>query len=101
MQQPPPIPSAAPPQLTAEHFRQIAEARTGWRRVRRAVGVARFDGWSIGVFGALTALFSITSPSGLLLGLGMVAVAAVELWSATRLGRLDPKAARVLGFNQL
>ena len=103
---PPPIPYAVPapappPQMTPEHFRQIAEARTAWRRIRRSVGVARFDGWTIGLVGGLTALFSLTSPGGLILGAGMLAIAAVELWAAARLGRLDPRAPRILGFNQI
>jgi hypothetical protein len=103
---PPPIPFAHPaaaagPQLTPEHFKQIAEARTAAKRVRRAVGVARFDGWTIGLFGGLTLLLSLTSPSGLAIGVGMIAIAAVELWGAARLGRLDPSAPRMLGFNQI
>src|SRR4051794_24490090 len=87
--------------MTPEHFRQIAEARTAWKRIRRAVGVARFDGWSIGLFGGLTLLFSLSSPAGLAIGVGMLAIATIELWGAARLSRLDTKAPRMLGFNQV
>jgi hypothetical protein len=87
--------------MTPEHFRQIAEARTAWRRIRRAVGMARFDGWTIGIFGGLTVLFSLTSPSGLAIGVGMLIIAVLELWGAARLSRLDPRAHRMLGFNQV
>ena len=57
--------------------------------MRRAVNVARFDGWTIGLFGALTLLFGLTTLSGVLLGGGMIAVAAFELRGANRLARLD------------
>lgn len=87
--------------MTPEHFRQIADARMAWKRIRRAVGVARFDGWTIGLFGGLTLLFGLTSPSGLAIGVGMLAIAAVELWGAARLSRLDASATRMLGFNQI
>ena len=53
------------------------------------------------MFAALTCLCSLGSVSGVLLGLGMAVVAAVELHSAKRLRRLQPQAARTLGLNQL
>lgn len=109
MQAPPPISVAVadgsvlppPPQMTAEHFREIAAARVGWGRVRRAVAVARFDGWTMGVFGGLTLLLGLGSVAGVLLGAGLIGVAVVELRGAGRLGRLEAGAARVLGMNQL
>ena len=53
------------------------------------------------MFAALTCLCSLGSVSGVLLGLGMAVIAAMELRSAERLRRLQPQAARTLGLNQL
>ena len=89
------------PHLTAEHVRQLADARAALRPVRRAAAVARVDGWSVGVFGALTLLFGFGSVTGVVLGLGMIAAAVVELRAAARLGRLDPRSVRLLVLNQV
>lgn len=97
---PPPLPPAAPV-LSADHLRQLEAARAASRRISRAVSVARFDGATVACFAALTVLFSLTSVPGLLVGLGMGALAWVELRWAARLRRLDVGAPRVLGINQL
>jgi hypothetical protein len=98
-----PIPAAAlpPPQLSPEHLQQLAVARQAARKVRRAAAVASFDAWTIAIFAALSLVTSLTEPSGLLLCVGMIAVAVVEFRGAAALKRLDPDAARTLGFNQL
>ena len=98
---PPPLATPAFPQLSEEHLRQLATARSAVRKVRRAIAVASFDGWTIGAFGALTLLTGLTDLSGILMGAGMGAVAFVELRGAGQLRRLEPKAARMLAFNQL
>jgi hypothetical protein len=99
---PPTLPDAAlPPQVSEEHLRQLAGARVGAKKVRRAIFVANFDGWSIGAFGGLTLLFGLTDPLSIVMGLGMIAVAWIELRAAGGLRRLDPLAARTLGMNQL
>ncbi len=53
------------------------------------------------MFGGLTLLFGLTDLSSIALGLGMGAVAFVELRGAGRLRRLEAGAARTLGFNQV
>jgi hypothetical protein len=90
-----------PPNVSEEHLRQLAVARAGGKKIRRAVAVAKFDGWSIGVFGVLTLLCGLTDPTSIVLGLGMLAVAFVELRGADAIRRLDHRAARTLGMNQL
>jgi len=93
--------SQAAPALSPEHLRQLAASHAATRKIRRAISVARFDGWGVGVFGALTLVLGITSVSGVLMGAALCAVASVELWSARRLQRLEWKSTRVLGVNQL
>jgi hypothetical protein len=97
---PPPPPPLAP-QLSAEHLLDLQRARTALRKVRRAISVASFDGWTIGAFAALTLLFGLNSLSSVSIGLARGAIAYVELRGASQLRRLDPRAARTLGFNQL
>ena len=101
---PPPPPltlTPAVPHLSEENLQQLALARTGGRKVRRAISVASFDGWTIGVFAALTLLFSLTDLSGLFVGLGLGMIACIELRGANKLRRLEPKAVRMLAFNQI
>lgn len=70
--------------------------------MRRTIRVASFDGWAVGVFGLLTLLTGLTDPSSLLMGVGMGAVAFVELRAAARLRRLEAVGVtRTLAFNQL
>jgi hypothetical protein len=97
---PPQAPPAAPA-LSDEHLRQLAASHAATRKIRRAIAVARADGWGVAVFAAMTVLFGITSVSGIVLGTALGVTASVELWSARRLRSLEAKATRVLGFNQL
>jgi hypothetical protein len=87
--------------LTPAQVAQILNAQRSATKVRRAAGVARFDGWMIATFAALTILTGFTSASALLLGVGMFAVATIEFRGADRLRRLEPTAAKTLALNQL
>lgn len=90
-----------PPQLAPEHLAQLQLAGRAMRKVRRAVFTASVDGWSVGVFGAITAIAGLMDPPSLALGLVMVGVAIVELRTAARLRRLDVAAPRILAWNQV
>lgn len=98
------IPAASPaaePTVSDEHLRQLAIARADAKKVRRAVAVANFDGWTIGAFGLLTLLFGITDPTSIIMGIAMCAIAWIELRGAAAVRRLDERAAKTLGVNQL
>jgi hypothetical protein len=71
------------------------------RKVKRAVLTAQIDGWSVGVFGGLTALFGLTDLPSFALGVIMLGVAFFELRTADRLRRLDLAATKTLALNQL
>jgi hypothetical protein len=88
-------------QLTPEHMAELAAARQRMRKLRRAVITANVDGWSVGVFGAATALFGLADLPSLALGLAMISVAVVELRTAGKLRRLEASAPQALGFNQI
>ncbi len=96
-------PSSIPPGLTPDQLRALAEARARGAKIRRAITIAYFDFWSVGIFGALTLLGSLLSFSwpGLLVGIAMVTVAIVEFRAAQELKKLDPTAPRRLAINQL
>jgi len=110
---PPPLPYATPaafaphaagpgPVLSPEHLQQIAFAQKRATKIRRAVKVARFDGWAAGVFGALTLLGGMFgSPVAFVLGSGMIVVAFIELKAAKRLHQLDATAVKTLAWNQV
>ena len=70
-------------------------------RIRRAAAYGTFDGWTIAIFAALSFVCGLSSVVGIAMGIGMGTIAAVELWAVGRLRRLDPAAARMLGFNQI
>lgn len=98
----PPIPAMPVlPYFTPENLQELEAARKSARKVRRAVSVANFDGWTIAIFGAITLAMGLTDFTNIGLGLGLGAVAYLELRNAGRVKRLDADAARILGFNQL
>ncbi|HEX4794595.1 MAG TPA: hypothetical protein VH370_12420 [Humisphaera sp.] len=104
MNGPPPLPQASSPVLTYAHFQQIAEAQKKLKKIRRAISVANFDGWTIGIFGGLSLMFGMIggiSVSDIIVGLVLAGIALVELRTAKNLRRLDVRSARILGFNQL
>jgi hypothetical protein len=90
-----------PPVLSDEHLRQLAVSHVEARKIRRAVAAARFDGWSVATFAALTILLDFTSLESILLGACLGIVSFVELRAAARLRRLDVGATDTLGKNQL
>jgi hypothetical protein len=91
----------APLGLSPEQSNALAVGQALYRPIRRAVLYARFDGWTIGVFAALTVVCGISSPTTLLLGGGMGIIAWFELRQATRLAMGDVDASRRLALNQV
>jgi hypothetical protein len=87
--------------LSPEQLRELEEARRRGAALRRAVNIARLNGWSIAIFAGLTLLGAFLSWWGLILGVGMAVVAYIEFKGAARIRRLDPSAARMLALNQL
>src|SRR4051794_23953399 len=107
--QPPPLPVspvaapfvAAPGSMDPTQVQELLQAQARVSKLRRAANVARFDGWTIGFFGVVTVLTGFTSPSSLLLGIGMTIAAYVEFKGAANLRKLAPTAARHLAMNQV
>lgn len=91
----------SPPALSPEQRGQLDEAQRRSQKVRRAAGVASFNGWSIAVFAALSAPFAPFSLAGFALTVGMAVIAYGEFAGRNGLLRFEPAAATRLGWNQL
>jgi hypothetical protein len=98
-----PAPPTPPPPgpLTTLNYRELATAKNALRKIRRAQSVAKFDGWSLAIFGLLTAALGFDSAWALIGGLVLIVIGGIEIWGANRLGQLDPRCAIVLTLNQL
>ncbi len=95
------VPPLAPPMLSPEQLQQLAAVRPMARRVQRVASVAAFDGWTVAIFAALSLMCGMTSPKAMFMAAGMGVIAAIEIYGAGKLKRLEADAARRLGFNQL
>ena len=87
--------------LSRDHYRELADAKLRFKKVRAAARVAAFNGWTIGVIAALSAPFALFSIVGLVMAVGFTVVAYTEFRGRRRLLQFDPSAAKVLGWNQI
>lgn len=90
-----------PAPLTDQQQQELANARQRGKKIQCAAGVAAFNGWSIGIFAALSTPFALFSLPGFVLVVGMAAVAYGEFAGRRALLRFEPSAATRLGWNQL
>jgi hypothetical protein len=97
----PAIPPASESSLAPQQVSELIAARDRSTKIRRAVGVARFDGWMIAIFAALTGVTGLLDIPSLLLAGAMGFVAWREFRGAESLRRLDPAAPKLLAINQL
>lgn len=88
------------PTLTPEQIAAIAAARRLGSAIRRAVMVAKSDGWTVCIFGALTLLLSIGSIPAMLLGAAMLVLGILQLRSAGHFEQLRPGSAHRLALHQ-
>jgi len=99
-----PVPQADRSQggpLTAQHHRELAQARQSAKAIEKAARVAAFNGWATTIVALLSAPFAFFSLSGALVFIGLSVVAYNELRGRTRLVQFDRSAATFLGWNQL
>jgi tetratricopeptide (TPR) repeat protein len=79
----------------------LATANERARKVRKAAGVAAFNGWGTAVLAVCSVPFAPFSIVGFLVMVGLAIVAYNELRGRKRLLQFDPDAAKLLGWNQL
>ena len=91
--------SGAP--LTPQQREELTEANQRAKKLLGAAKVAAFNGWTIGVFAAVSLLFGIFSMTALVMGVGMAVVARNEFRGRVMLRRFDSDGPQLLGRNQL
>ena len=87
--------------LSPDHRQALLAANLRAKKIRGAIGVAAFNGWSVAVFAVLSLPFAFGSWSSLIVVAGLGLVAYNEFRGRNGLRRFDPAAARLLGWNQL
>lgn len=88
-------------QLSFDDRRQLSESRKKYKKIQRAIKVARFGGWTTGLFAVLSFPFAFFSFQALFIFIGLSVVAYHEFAGAKLLGRLNPEATIRLGNNQI
>ncbi len=112
-----PAPDDAPTggPVSEADFHRLALAAGHWRKVRSASRLAAFNALSLAIVGgfALLAAFvqilagltrghiALSAFAGLLLGGGLLAIAAIEQRGRSRLLQLDPAGGTLLAWNQV
>ncbi len=87
--------------LSTEHFQELARADDRAKLIRKAARVAAFNGWTTAIIAALSAPFAFFSVAGFLVTAVLTLVAANEFRGRNLLNKFNPKAAALLGWNQL
>jgi hypothetical protein len=86
---------------TPEQIAILGAAVKRAARVRRAAKVTTFNGWTTGFFAFVTLIGGLFGLPALLLGIAMAIVTINEFRGGAMLRRFDPRAPRLLGWNQL
>jgi len=87
--------------ISHEQHHELAEADRRATKIRRAAKVASFNGWSIGVFAALSLPFALFNVSSLVMCFALAGVAWNEFRGRTLLHRFERSGPHTLGWNQL
>jgi hypothetical protein len=87
--------------LSPENYKELAQAQERAKKIRKAGGVANFNGWTTGIFAALSLPFTFVSVEGFLITLGLSIVAWNEFRGRKRMLNFDPSGPVVLGWNQV
>ncbi|MBP89225.1 MAG: hypothetical protein CMJ64_21335 [Planctomycetaceae bacterium] len=95
------LPERSDSPLAAEHHTELATANERAKKIRKAAGVANFNGWVSAIFALCSALFALFSLVGFFVFAGLAIVAYNEFQGRNRLLLFDPTAAKFLGRNQL
>lgn len=87
--------------LGPEQRQALDEGRKHAASFSGAAKVAGFNGWTLGVFAALSIAFGLRSLPGFLVGVGLALVARNELVGRKRILDFDPAGFRLLWKNQI
>jgi hypothetical protein len=106
---PPGLAQAVGGPLTPEHLTQFTQAEARARGIRKAAGVAMFNGCTLGAIAGLSFFISLVGSvmegaidfSGLLITAGIALVAWFEFKGRRMLRQFDLRGPRLLGWNQV
>ena len=87
--------------LDAEQRAALAEAQERVKGFLGAARIAAMNGWSIGLFAAVSLLFGIFSLTSLVVGVGLAVVARNEFVGRSRIRAFDPSGLELLWKNQV
>jgi len=87
--------------LSSQHRQELSQANRRAKKVLGAAKVATFNGWSFGVFAAMSLVFGMFSITSLLVGVGLGVVAWNEFRGRDLLRGFDPRGPHLLGWNQV
>ena len=87
--------------LSQSQQHEVATAHERAKKIRKAAGVAGFNGWVTGIFAVCSAPFAVFSLPGFLVTVGLSVVAYNEFQGRKRLLKFDRKAPAFLGWNQV
>jgi len=87
--------------LSQSQQQEVAAANDRARKIRKAAGVAGFNGWATGIIAACSAPFAMFSLPGLFVTAGLAVVAYNEFRGRRRLLQFDQGAPAFLGWNQV
>jgi len=87
--------------LTSEQQDELRDATERAGSFLGAVKVAAFNGWTLGFFAVLSILFGFTSPTSLLVGLGLAVIARNEFVGRARIRAWDASGLELLWRNQI
>lgn len=87
--------------FTPEQIRELEDAKERAASFMGAARVASFNGWTFGIFAALSIVSGLTSIPVLLVGVGLAVVARNELAGRKRILAYDPSALDMLWKNQV
>ena len=104
----PPLDAAADRPLSPEHLLQIEEADLRARKLRKAGGVAMFNGVTFAIFAAGAALFALVNlllgdfdTASVVMAVGLGVVAGNEFKGRRLIRSFDRRGPKLLGWNQI
>ncbi len=87
--------------LAQEHRHALMLANERAKKIRKAAGVAAFNGWVTGIFAACSAPFVFLDITTVFITVGLSVIAYNEFRGRKGLLRFDPSSPTMLGWNQV
>lgn len=87
--------------MTSDQQRALENANDRAKKIHRMAGVAAFNGWSLGIFAAISIPFAFFSVSSAIITIGLGILAFNEFKGRRMIRAFDPGAGKLLVMNQI